>query len=264
MARQSDRVVVVVRSVGSNPAILLSVVLGFIILAPVPAAWADCHLVTKQIVVRNQVVVRYVRVCTSDSPTGGSVTGGTSVASTPTFDPACAKEAAALGVPTESVCPYLNQLTDPLGGGRRGPSMAQIAAAVWRLRLPPSVLHIQPVKGTTLVNFRTNFYATNSPIEWSITLLGQRITVRVWADRYGWTFGDGSSKSTTSAGAPYPDLLVTHTYLRKGRVRPSLTTRYAAQVRIGKGAWTDVPGSANIPTAPQRLRIMTATPVLTG
>ena len=94
--------------------------------------------------------------------------------------------------------------------------------------------------------------------------LGRRIGVRVWADRYLWRFGDGTARSTSSAGAAYPDLEVTHRYLRKGLVRPSLATRYIAQFRLGGGAWTAVPGSATIPTPAQRLRVVTATPVLTG
>ncbi|HWU23990.1 MAG TPA: hypothetical protein VN088_20815 [Nocardioides sp.] len=119
------------------------------------------------------------------------------------------------------------------------------------------------MKGRTLVNLATNFYATNAPIERTVTLLGHRIGVRVWASRYAWTFGDGSGRSTTSAGAPYPNLLVTHRYRRKGVVRAGLSTVYVAEYRLGQQAWRPVPGSASIASPAQRLEVVTATPRLT-
>ena len=47
---------------------------------------------------------------------------------------------------------------------------------------------------------------------------------------FGWRFGDGESLATTEPGAPYPDLDVTHRYLKKGKVAPSVDTTYTAEL----------------------------------
>ena len=43
---------------------------------------------------------------------------------------------------------------------------------------------------------------------------GLNVTVRFTEARYVWTFGDGSTKTTTDPGAPWPDGKVTHTYTK--------------------------------------------------
>ncbi|HEU5035846.1 MAG TPA: hypothetical protein VFT70_02495, partial [Nocardioides sp.] len=95
-------------------------------------------------------------------------------------------------------------------------------------------------------------------------LLGRRVQLRIWPARYGWRFGDGEQRWTTTPGDAYPNLEVTHRYLRKGRVSPSVDTTYAAQFRVDGGPWRDVDGTVTIPGAPQRLRVVTARPVLVG
>ena len=139
-----------------------------------------------------------------------------------------------------------------------------VAAAFQRLPLPASDLQVQPPNGRTLVNFATNFYTDNGEFTRTVTLLGRRVELRIWPARYGWRFGDGATRWTTSAGSAYPDLEITHRYLRRGRVSPSVDTTYAAQFRVGGGAWRDVNGTVTIPGAPQGLQVVTARPVLVG
>ncbi|GAB3862421.1 hypothetical protein GCM10028801_27930 [Nocardioides maradonensis] len=154
---------------------------------------------------------------------------------------------------TDTHCRYLTS---------RGPTPGQVAQAFRRLSWPASVLKIQPVKGRTLVNLRTNFYTTNTgPTTRTVTLLGHRITIQA-TPSYRWTWGDGGRASGTSAGAAYPNLLVTHVYLRKGVVRPRLDTVYAGRYRIGNGPWRSIPGTLTVGGAPQRLEVTTARPVL--
>lgn len=223
---------------------------------PPARAAGPCHWISVQTIYHGVVAIASKKVCDAEGspthsasslPSDGSATGAV-----------CAGAAALLHTSPSTVCPK----SQPNKAG--GPGLAAIAAAVWRLPLPASGLHIQPVKGRTLVNLRTNFYATNAPIERTITLLGRRIHVRVWASRYAWRFGDGSRRSTTSAGAPYPNLLVNHRYLREEVVHPSLSTTYVAEYRIGQQAWRPVSGSASIPSPRQRLDVVTATPRLTN
>jgi hypothetical protein len=139
-----------------------------------------------------------------------------------------------------------------------------VAAAFRRLPLPEAQLVIQPPRGRTLVNFETNFYTEQGEFTRTVTLLGRQVELRIWPASFGWRFGDGESDQTASPGAAYPDLEVTHTYLEKGWVSPSVDTTYAAQFRVGGGPWRDVAGTVAIPGSPQELRVVEARPVLVG
>lgn len=139
-----------------------------------------------------------------------------------------------------------------------------IATAFQQIPLPPSELKVQPANGRTLVNFATNFFTDNAPLDRTVTLLGQRVDLHIVPSGFGWRFGDGESLATDEAGAPYPDLRITHDYQRKGRVRPAVDTTYTATYRVNGGPWASVPGGVTIPGAPIGLEVLTATPVLVG
>jgi hypothetical protein len=139
-----------------------------------------------------------------------------------------------------------------------------VAAAFARIPLPASELDVQPPNGRTLVNFDTNFFTTTQPFDTAVTLLGQRVDLHIVPSAFGWRFGDGESVTTDEPGSPYPELDVTHSYLRKGQVAPSVDTTYTATFRVNGGPWRDVPGSVTIPGAPVALQVLTATPVLVG
>ncbi|GAA4725169.1 hypothetical protein GCM10023350_04540 [Nocardioides endophyticus] len=144
------------------------------------------------------------------------------------------------------------------------PTPALIARAFRRIPLPEAKLVIQPPNGRTLVNLETNFYTEQGEFTRTVTLLGRQVELRIWPASFGWQFGDGEFDQTTSPGAAYPDLEVTHEYLKKGRVSPSVDTTYAAQFRVGGGPWRDVAGTVTIPGTPQQLRVVEARPVLVG
>ena len=132
--------------------------------------------------------------------------------------------------------------------------------------LPASTLIIQPPNGRTLVNFDTNFY-TDAPAEQiiAVTLLDQVVELRVWPASFTWNFGDGATTQTTERGAAYPALDITHKYLRKGEVAPSLDTTYAAEWRLqGTAGWQPVVGTVTIAGEPSALQVLTATPTLVG
>ena len=142
--------------------------------------------------------------------------------------------------------------------------LPMIGRALRRLPLPASRLLIQPSNGRTLVNFATNFYTESGPLLRRVQVLGRRVTFRITPAEFTWRFADGASTTTTSPGAPYPDLEVTHDYLRKGEVRPRVDTTYTAVFRVGGSGWQPVPGSVTIPGAPVALEVVEARPVLIG
>jgi len=141
-----------------------------------------------------------------------------------------------------------------------------IATAFQHIPLPPSRLIIQPPGGRTLVNFATNFFTDNGPFDVPpFQLLGHTIELRVAPVTFAWHYGDGASDATSEPGAAYPDLRITHTYLRKGTVAPSVDTTYAATYRVDRaGPWQAVDGTVTIAGEPGQLQILTATPTLVG
>jgi hypothetical protein len=141
-----------------------------------------------------------------------------------------------------------------------------IAAAFQTISLPPSRLLIQPANGRTLVNFATNFYTDDQPFDVpAFRLLGHTIELRVTPQTYTWHYGDGTTEQTSGPGAAYPDLQITHSYLRKGRVGPSLDTTYGATYRVDRaGPWLPVDGTVTVAGPPTQLEVLTATPTLVG
>lgn len=139
-----------------------------------------------------------------------------------------------------------------------------VAAAFARVPLPPSELLVQPPNGRTLVNFDTNFYTDTAAFDRTLTLLGQQVDLHIVPSAFGWRFGDGATMATEAPGSPYPKLDITHSYLRKGTVRPSVDTTYTATYRVNGGPWQEVPGSVTIAGVPVALDVVTASPVLVG
>ena len=139
-----------------------------------------------------------------------------------------------------------------------------VAVAMRLVPLPPLVLQVQPSNGRTLVNFDTNFFAEAQPVDIPMNLLGQHVDLHAVPSRFSWWFGDGESLVTSEPGAPYPDLEVTHRYLKKGQVAPSVDTTYIATYRVNGGRSIDVKGEVTIPGVPVDLQVLTATPTLVG
>jgi hypothetical protein len=135
---------------------------------------------------------------------------------------------------------------------------------VQRIGLPSLQVQVQP-EGRTLVNFDTNFYAQPEAFERQITLLGQAVDVRATPTRFDWSFGDGVGEQTEGPGGPYPDLEITHEYSDADvTVRPSVDVTYAAEFRVGGGEWQEIPETVTISGTPVSLRVVEATPVLSG
>lgn len=157
----------------------------------------------------------------------------------------------------------------PVAGGAVVPAVPAVtdvivAEALRRLPLSGSVLEVEPPNGRTLVNFDTNFFTVPSDQSRSLVLLNQQVDLLISPVSYRWVFGDGASVSTSGPGAPYPDLEVTHRYLRKGSVSPSVETTYVAQFRVEGGPWAPVPGSVSVAGDPVDLEAVEARPILVG
>ena len=133
-----------------------------------------------------------------------------------------------------------------------------------RVGLPALEVEIQP-EGKTLVNFETIFHTAPRPVDVDLTILGQAVRVRATPTAYVWRFGDGSSLTTSTPGAPYPSRAIVHRYFDADvTVQPSVSVVYGARFRVGAGGWQDVGGTVTIPGPPEGLRIVEAVGVLSG
>ena len=134
-----------------------------------------------------------------------------------------------------------------------------------RLSWPAAELEVQPPDGQTLINFDTNFFTRNtSATTQTVTLLGQQVTIEARPTSYRWNFGDGVSLTTSTPGAPYPALDVTHDYADPGQVNPSVDTVYQGRYRINDDEWQAIPGSLTVSGEPVGLRVRSASPHLVG
>jgi hypothetical protein len=133
-----------------------------------------------------------------------------------------------------------------------------------RVGLPELTVHTNPAD-KTLVNLDTIFYTGPRTVTKTLKLLGQSVLVEATPASYLWHFGDGESASTDSPGAPYPAMDLTHKYAHaKVTLRPSVDTTYTARFRVNGGPWQDVTGTVTIAGPAIALRVVEATPVLSG
>jgi len=136
--------------------------------------------------------------------------------------------------------------------------------ALRRIGLPRHEVRTQPA-GKTLVNFDTIFYTHATPYTRTLTLLGQRVQVVATPTSYTWHHGDGTTATTSTPGAPYPAMDITHDYAHAHTtVQPSVDTTYTARYRVNNGPWQTIPQTVTITGPTTNLRIAEATPVLSG
>ncbi|UUZ60583.1 hypothetical protein [Nocardioides sp. B-3] len=144
------------------------------------------------------------------------------------------------------------------------PPIAAIVAKRFKsLDWPQSKPKIQPVGGQTLVNFETIFYTTNNkPTIKTLTLLGQTVEIEATPTSYTRHYGDETTATTSSAGHPYPDRDVVHTYTDLDAVAPSVDTVYSGRFRVNGGAREDIDETVTVAGGSVVLEIPEATPQL--
>jgi len=142
---------------------------------------------------------------------------------------------------------------------------AMVLRALRRLGLPEVEARTQP-EGTTLVNFVSIFYATATTETRTVTLLGQSVTIEAEPVEFPWHPGDGTTRTTTTPGAPYPATDVTHRYATAtddDPLRPHVDVTYRARYRLADGPWQPITETVTITGPPGTLRVAEATPALT-
>jgi hypothetical protein len=236
--------------------LVLTLLSGTLALVGEAPAFAACHWVRVSYFQDGAVMHVLKRVCTGDEESPDTSAPPLDISAVPNAGHiACIGIAITTGVDWQDYC----SSEEPLQV-----TPAMVAAALARVPLPPAGLIIQPPNGRTLVNFATNFYTKRDEFNRSVRLLGQRVELRITPAQFTWHFDDGQSTTTTTPGSPYPKLEITHDYLEKGGVHPSVDTTYTADFRVNGGGWQPVPGSVTIPGEAVAVEVVEASPILVG
>jgi hypothetical protein len=142
------------------------------------------------------------------------------------------------------------------------PSPAEVFRYFQELPLPQLETRQQP-PGDGLVGLPVIFY-TDSPTTQTFTVDIRGFTVDIVAEATGFTWhtGDGTTLTTTDAGAPYPNETITHDYA-SGTYSAFLTTTWGATFSVEGGASVPVPGTTTTDGPPVTFDVLQARPVLT-
>lgn len=100
---------------------------------------------------------------------------------------------------------------------------------VTRLLVDGSGITRQPPGTEVLINLDAIVYTSDDPRTLTTEVNGTPVTVKATPTSYTWSWGDGSSTTTTDPGAAYPNQTVTHRYASTAQdVSISLTTTWDA------------------------------------
>jgi len=119
-----------------------------------------------------------------------------------------------------------------------------------KFRPNPGVDRMQP-DGWMIVGLPTNFYARASQHVKSGTLLDESAYVRFTPARYAWTYGDGATRTSSTAGATWEALglhefdatATSHIYRNPGRYFIDLEIGYSPEYRFASSTdWIPLAG----------------------
>lgn len=119
--------------------------------------------------------------------------------------------------------------------------------------LPGSKILYQPNKDA-LTQVPVYFWSdTNSVFQVATAILGVGVNV-LMNPSFVWDFGDGTSFSTSSAGGPYPNSTITHTYKSAGTYTVNLAISWAGSW-AAQGAVLPVLGGAIVQHATATIQV---------
>ena len=167
----------------------------------------------------------------------------------------------------------LRLMCDVPVGGRPAVTAAMVRAQVQKL-VPTPGIGIAPPGGISLVNIQTILWVQTAAERdlGTVTLVGQRVALRIHVQRVSWTFGDGTTAVTDSPGRPYsaaaPCRTATcagywgHVFRSTGPRTVSAQVSWAGEFRVGSGAWQSIAGVVTGPPRTTPITIREARGVL--
>lgn len=151
----------------------------------------------------------------------------------------------------------------PLEAAKPTLTPAMVLTAFRTVALPAPRVQVQP-SGRTLVNLATIAHTDAGPLVRTVTLLGQRVRLAIRPSDFAWSWGDGTTTHTSTAGAAYPSTAITHRYARAGDVHVQVAITWSATYRVDGGPSSSVPGTVSTTGQPVSLRVLEAVPALSG
>jgi hypothetical protein len=141
---------------------------------------------------------------------------------------------------------------------------ALVSRAFQRIPLPALRAITQPTD-KTLINFDTIFRVEATPLDRTLTLLGQRVDLRIVPSTFRWVHGDGTTAVTTTPGAAYPAKDVVYRYQQAHvTVMQHVEIVWTARWSLNGGPFQDVTGTVTTVGPEHAMRIAQATPALSG
>ncbi|HVE62692.1 MAG TPA: PKD domain-containing protein, partial [Mycobacteriales bacterium] len=143
------------------------------------------------------------------------------------------------------------------------PAIARLPALVrqeWRnASLRASSVRFAPRDGG-VVNLETIFHADTPPtFEVPVgPILGFDVTITAHATSYRWEWGDGTTSTTATPGAPYPARDVTHVYRRPGRFAVRVIATYRGTYTVDGSAPQPIEGTVAVPGPAVTLQVREA------
>ncbi|GAA2176610.1 hypothetical protein GCM10009784_23770 [Arthrobacter parietis] len=113
-----------------------------------------------------------------------------------------------------------------------------------------------------LLGGHNNFWADVEEQEFAFETLGDQVRIRAWPVAYDWNYGDGTTRTTQTAGNAVPEsdwLLVetptSHAYGETGDYNLVLTTRFNGDYSVNGGPWIPIAGQAAVQSDPHLISI---------
>jgi hypothetical protein len=136
--------------------------------------------------------------------------------------------------------------------------MSQVEQAWATMPIAPNTYDVQPAAGFAIAELGVNLIVDTNPRTMDVTLMGVPVTIRAVPTQYLWTNTDGTTWTSTSAGAPYDQGGVPFTFPRtpEHRTTFTLTTTWRGEFTINGGAtWRDAPGTATTTSASSTVHV---------
>lgn len=158
-------------------------------------------------------------------------------------------------------------------GNRPAVTAAAVRAEAQKL-VPHPHIGVAPPGGVSLVNIQTLLWVDTAADRdlGTVTLLGQRVGLRVHVHGVAWNFGDGIRTTAATPGRRYDpkdpcrqalcSAYWGHVYRTTGSVKITAQVTWTGEFRVGAGAWQQISGMVTGPSQTATVTIRQARGVL--
>jgi hypothetical protein len=151
------------------------------------------------------------------------------------------------------------------------PAQVVTAQDVAHFLAAAGAVHAEP-DGWAVVGVPANYWIDIEPFTVDGTLLDEVAQVRFTPIAYQWDYGDGTGRTTTTGGSSWQALgqaeltatPTSHVFATAGARTIRVTVAFAAEYRLGAGAWAAVVGEVTAIAPPVPVRVVVERTLLTA